>query len=32
MVNINPADSKEQNHEQLYIHKSNNLVMNLVLS
>ena len=29
--NINPADSKEQNCE-LYIHKSNNLFMNLVLS
>lgn len=32
MVNINPADSKEQNYEQLYIHKSNNLFMNLVIS
>ena len=30
--NINSADSKEQNYEQLYIYKSNNLFMNLVLS
>ena len=30
--NINPADSKEQNYEELYIHKSNNVFMNLVVS